>query len=693
MRAMILHLEQTRETGTLHVSPGTTPWALHFRDGRLVGNSSARRKDSIVFHLASAGRIDAQQLAQIQEVSAHGGGLPESVAKMLGLVDDQTLQAMYWRICVELLDALLHESSGRYSYIPFELPETFPAAIDVPISAVINKLASRERNWEVIRQRVPHTGQIYKFTRQPPPPPDPVTHYLYQVLDGGHTVREMIDNSPASDYDTYKAFIKLLNERFLVEISGAVERQNELSRKIAAAEELLPQGNHWQAIQTAKSALAEFPELAAAAALLERATKGLQEQVKKAIPATRLIPKPDMAMLCSDAAMKLNLTAQEGYALSRLDGRSSIDTLSKLVNMTRDDLMILLFRLLQINAVRFHDPAGAFSTPEPKSEEDRPAPVPQISLEDIQKTYEKYLSQNYYQILNIPRDASADAIRVSFAKLSKQFHADLRNQEEMSDEIRDVLDEIFQIIYAAYRTLSNPESRKKYDQESRNADDLLIRAEPFRASQVKPDPEDAIEPTLDPVASKIRSAPRSVKAQTEPPPTQPEKQAPAAPTAPTRPSSAQPPQAPSPQGKQEKQPKQVETKQEKAERLYNEAMVLFQREKWREAEEAFLLALKTDNRNQNAYYHLTISQLKQGGARKLEDAELNARRAITLDKENADYYLVLGQVYEAQGDLGKAEQFYKLAWSWDSSHEGAREALKALKNKTKGGFFGKFLKR
>jgi molecular chaperone DnaJ len=60
---------------------------------------------------------------------------------------------------------------------------------------------------------------------------------------------------------------------------------------------------------------------------------------------------------------------------------------------------------------------------------------------------------DYYQILNIKKDASQDEIKKAYRKLSKQYHPDVNPQGE----------DKFKSIAEAYDTLGNEEKRKQYD--------------------------------------------------------------------------------------------------------------------------------------------------------------------------------------------------------------------------------------
>lgn len=61
--------------------------------------------------------------------------------------------------------------------------------------------------------------------------------------------------------------------------------------------------------------------------------------------------------------------------------------------------------------------------------------------------------KDYYGILGVSKDASADDIKKAYRKLSKQFHPDV-NPEGV---------ERFKEIAEAYDTLSNPDKKQKYD--------------------------------------------------------------------------------------------------------------------------------------------------------------------------------------------------------------------------------------
>src|SRR6185503_10568321 len=65
--------------------------------------------------------------------------------------------------------------------------------------------------------------------------------------------------------------------------------------------------------------------------------------------------------------------------------------------------------------------------------------------------------RDYYDILGVARDASADEIKRAHRKLARQYHPDMnKNNPSATDKFKEVQE--------AYDVLSDPEKRKAYDQ-------------------------------------------------------------------------------------------------------------------------------------------------------------------------------------------------------------------------------------
>ncbi len=64
-------------------------------------------------------------------------------------------------------------------------------------------------------------------------------------------------------------------------------------------------------------------------------------------------------------------------------------------------------------------------------------------------------SQDYYAILGVPRDASAQDIKKAFRRLAQRYHPDVSTEPNAEERFKD--------INTAYQVLSDPEKRSRYD--------------------------------------------------------------------------------------------------------------------------------------------------------------------------------------------------------------------------------------
>src|SRR4030095_7745761 len=65
--------------------------------------------------------------------------------------------------------------------------------------------------------------------------------------------------------------------------------------------------------------------------------------------------------------------------------------------------------------------------------------------------------RDYYEILGVPRTASADEIKKAHRKLVRKYHPDMnKNNKEAEERFKEVQE--------AYDVLSEPEKRRNYDQ-------------------------------------------------------------------------------------------------------------------------------------------------------------------------------------------------------------------------------------
>src|SRR5512132_69174 len=78
--------------------------------------------------------------------------------------------------------------------------------------------------------------------------------------------------------------------------------------------------------------------------------------------------------------------------------------------------------------------------------------------------------KDYYAILGVDRNASAEDIKKTYRKLARKYHPDVSKEKNAEERFKEVQE--------AYETLKDPEKRAAYDQLGRHPEGQEFRPPP-----------------------------------------------------------------------------------------------------------------------------------------------------------------------------------------------------------------------
>jgi len=114
-----------------------------------------------------------------------------------------------------------------------------------------------------------------------------------------------------------------------------------------------------------------------------------------------------------------------------------------------------------------------------------------------------------------------------------------------------------------------------------------------------------------------------------------------------------------------------------AERQYRSGMDELKKKEIARAIEFFRSAVQLNPNNPEYWAKLALAQMSH--PRMLKEAQENCRRALKMNRENANYHALMGRILQKNNDPQGAEQSYRFALSWDPNHRLARQQLTIIR--------------
>ena len=323
-----------------------------------------------------------------------------------------------------------------------------------------------------------------------------------------------------------------------------------------------------------------------------------------------------------------NLLPTEVFLLSRVDRPTTVRELVAVSGLGHDETLGHLYALALAGLLKRESWHSVFRGDQPASPKKvAPPPPPPVEREQVRETdprdVENFLVRvknagTYYEVLGVAPEASASELKTVYYQLARRYHPDRFRKSDAALVPR--IESAFARITQAYDTLHDDQLRASYDRklEARRKVDQIVDAAP-KTSAPAPEPEPVAEGAAEPVVSVG----------------------------------------------------------ERAATQFKEGLLALEQGQKKAALGLFASAARAvpNEPRYRAYY----GQLLAGNetTRRAAEAELNA--AIKLDPKNAEYRMMLAELYRDLGLKLRAKGEAERAVAADPNNRKARDLLRALK--------------
>jgi curved DNA-binding protein CbpA len=294
-----------------------------------------------------------------------------------------------------------------------------------------------------------------------------------------------------------------------------------------------------------------------------------------------------------------------------------------------------------------------------KDEESVEAAATKESLEKIQEDINRklhfYNNADFYEILEIGRQATTGEIKAAYYQLAKKYHPDRYRQAE-HDQVRSRLETLFARITQAYEALSESGNRAAYDTKLRSSSSGRLN------NSLPPTNPLPITPLSAPISKPIAPS-GNLKA-------------------PNLPSGKSEPVSQPVSHTVVSEPQQNNADQKSAEYYYQQGRLRLERKEYHAAIHLLREAVKIDPAKAPYHFHLGNALLRNPRTRREADEHLT--KSAELDPYNSQIRVKLGLLYKEMGLKKRAEHFFKAALSLDPDNKAAKKEILGSEAEKKG---------
>ncbi len=175
------------------------------------------------------------------------------------------------------------------------------------------------------------------------------------------------------------------------------------------------------------------------------------------------------------------LTEEEKTLLERFSTAQVIDRMAVPARFSNENFFRCLYLFYCLDMVEVSTADSSYKKDDYASESRKKLELDELEarIEELKEIKSQLRTRNYYELLGVSRVASEEDIKRAYFNLARKYHPD-RFNADLTDY--SLVNEVFNAITTAYRTLSEPDKRKQYDQQlmapsQETADDLAKKAE------------------------------------------------------------------------------------------------------------------------------------------------------------------------------------------------------------------------
>jgi Domain of unknown function (DUF4388) len=370
LEELLQWLSQSKKSGTLEIVHGRTEKKIFFKEGLILSSASNKPEEYLGHFLMSHGLINEGQLNRAVELQEKSRMLLGMILVNNGAIAERDLARMLRLKAEESIYDIFSWSEGDFRFLDDVLPESAMVPMRMDVTGIVMEGVQRVDEWRRIRQIIPNEQIIPVAVSDLSTVPGlgPGDQRIVSLINDERTIEEIRQQTRSTEYQTCKLVFDQwqLGRLKLVKLRGGARptatdggATPPIAGPVGAdllvqgGRAFLAQGELDASLRHLRAARALEPENQDAQDALVEAEKKIREHIERSGVTLASIPQVTATM---EQLTSSNLSPQEGFMLTRINGTYDIQSILKITPMPQLDALMLFWKLATVGYIRLLPP-------------------------------------------------------------------------------------------------------------------------------------------------------------------------------------------------------------------------------------------------------------------------------------------------------------------------------------------------
>lgn len=353
-------LARATQSGTLVVTRKGTDRKVEkrfvFSNGRVVSTASTEPEEYLGHFLVGHGHLDETLLAKAIEMQQTNRMLLGKILLTLGAIGEEDLDEMLRMKAEETIYDVFTWEDAEFEFQPGRMPELAMVPLDLDVESLLLHGAQRADEWASVRKLIPSVQCVPVAVGELVAGEGGTAQAILDLVNDDRTIEEIALQCHRSHFAVSQVLarkvrdgsLKIVKPRRLEPETARETTADGVHQILRLALGDLRAGHLDATLRRLKEARESAGDNGAAAELAAQ----VEERIRGALERAGLTPEAVLELAHGTPDASSSLSAQEGFLLSRLDGRYDIRAICKITPLPALETLVALWKLLRAGHIR-----------------------------------------------------------------------------------------------------------------------------------------------------------------------------------------------------------------------------------------------------------------------------------------------------------------------------------------------------